>query len=152
MSALLPLGHTRRYELRIMRTKLDFKLISEIVSHGAGSNVGVTVDPSTSVVLSQAGLGMVTTYLEQLALKEILIRHNIPFEPKLMVGQLIKAVKEKVPAEYVDPALSNIVDLINKSRNTAVHTTEKIPIPSRDQAIMVIFAMRDVVRRNLSHS
>lgn len=242
-----------------MPIKLDFNLISEIVSHGAGSNVDVTVDPSTSNVLSQAGVGMVTTYLEQLALlgiirnpspmfgadggmwigytltdrglalskseqelriaaadltgnakhevsesvrellrecerarinenykeeflrtleeiatcfdegcfiaaiglcgkileaclKEVLIRHNITFEPKLMVGQLIKAIKEKVPAEYVDPALSNIVDIINQSRITAVHAKEKIPIPSRDQAIMVIFATRDVVRRNLSHS
>jgi len=56
-----------------------------------------------------------------------------------------------VPGEYLDPTLTNVVNNINISRITAVHAKEKIPIPSRDQAIMVIFATRDVVRRNLSH-
>ena len=51
----------------------------------------------------------------------------------------------------MDPTLANVVNIINVSRITAVHAREKIPVPSRDQAIMVIFATRDVVRRNLSH-
>ena len=58
---------------------------------------------------------------------------------------------ERVPNEYLDPTLTNIANIINESRITAVHAKERIPIPSRDQAVMVIFATRDVVRRNLSH-
>jgi hypothetical protein len=52
-----------------------------------------------------------------------------------------------------DPNASNLLsvaNIINTSRITAVHAKEKIPVPSRDQAVMVIFATRDVVRRNLS--
>lgn len=68
-----------------------------------------------------------------------------------MVGALIKLIRERAPSEYLDPALQNVVNVINTSRITAVHAKERIPVPSRDQAIMVIFATRDVVRRNLSH-
>jgi hypothetical protein len=68
-----------------------------------------------------------------------------------MVGTLIKSIRERVPTEYIDPTLMNVVNIITTSRNTALHAKERIPIPSRDQAIMVIFATRDVVRRNLSH-
>lgn len=241
-----------------MPIKLDFDLIHEIVSHGAKAGQDETVDPSTSAFLVKAGLAMVTTYIEQLSLlnlvrdpcpifgvnggmwigyrltddglalshseqdlrkavadltgdakhevsqsvrelhaecqqahinenykpeflrtleeiatcfddecyiatiglcgkilevclKEILIRHSVGFDSNWMVGSLIRTIKEKIPSEYIDPALKNVTNIINLSRITAVHAKERIPIPSRDQAIMVIFAMRDVVRRNLSH-
>ena len=87
----------------------------------------------------------------EVCLKETLGRHNVQSDPNAMIGGLIKSIKERVPSEYIDPALMNIVNIINMSRNTAIHSKERIPIPSRDQAIMVIFATRDVVRRNLSH-
>jgi hypothetical protein len=241
-----------------MPVALRFELIREIVAHGAKAELADSVDPSTSDILLQAGTAMVTTYLEQLSLleiicdphpcfgakggmwiayrltekglklsrseddlrmavadltgdarsevsqsvrslldecgtknlnenykneflrtieeiaicfddecyiaaiglcgkilevvlKEILLRHNVGFEPKMMIGSLIKLIREKVPNEYLDPSIGNVTKIINTSRITAVHAKERIPIPSRDQAIMVIFAMRDVVRRNLSH-
>jgi hypothetical protein len=68
-----------------------------------------------------------------------------------MIGELLKTVRERVPDEYIDPALASVADIINKSRITAVHAKERTPVQSRDQAIMVIFATRDVVHRNLSH-
>ena len=86
-----------------------------------------------------------------MCLKEVLLRHNLQFDPNSMVGTLIKSIRERVPDEYLDSTLMNVVNNINMSRITALHAKEKIPIPSRDQAIMVIFAIRDVVRRNLSH-
>ena len=86
----------------------------------------------------------------EVCLKEILIRHKIEFDPNLMIGRLIGTVRDRVPREYVHPALSQLADIINKSRTTAVHAQERVPIPSRDQAVMVIFAMRDVVKRNLT--
>lgn len=67
-----------------------------------------------------------------------------------MIGNLIRKIREKVPNEYMDQALEGTASIISKSRNTAVHFNEKIPIPSRDQAIMVIFATRDVISRNLT--
>lgn len=87
----------------------------------------------------------------EVCLKEILHRNKVHVDPNAMVGTLIKTITRRVPGEYVDPALNNVVNIINKSRITAVHAKEKIPVPSRDQAIMVVFATRDVVSRNVSH-
>lgn len=87
----------------------------------------------------------------EVCLKEILLRHRTQVDPNATLGVLIKSIRERVPSEYLDPTLMNLTNIINMSRNTAIHSKERIPIPSRDQAIMVIFAMRDAVRRNLSH-
>lgn len=97
-----------------------------------------------------AAIGLCGKILE-VCLKEVLHRHNLQFDPNSMVGTLIKAIRERAPGEYLDPTLMNVVNIINMSRITAIHAKEKIPIPSRDQTIMVIFATRDVVLRNLSH-
>lgn len=97
-----------------------------------------------------AAIGLCGKLLE-VCLKEVLLRHNVQCDPNAMVGTLIKTIRERVPDEYLDPTLANVVNIINISRITAVHAKERIPVPSRDQAIMVIFATRDVVRRNLSH-
>ena len=97
-----------------------------------------------------AAIGLCGKILE-VCLKEVLLRHKLQVDPNAMVGTLIKSIRERAPSEYLDPTLMNVVNIINTSRITAVHAKERIPIPSRDQAIMVIFATRDVVRRNLSH-
>jgi hypothetical protein len=97
-----------------------------------------------------ASIGLCGKILE-VCLKEILIRNKVTFDPNAMVGSLIQKIRDKVPNEYVDPSLMNVTNIINTSRITSVHAKEKIPIPSRDQAIMVIFATREVVRRNLSN-
>jgi hypothetical protein len=97
-----------------------------------------------------ATIGLCGKILE-VSLKEILIRNEIQYDANFMVGKLIALIKERAPDEYIDPSLSNIVNIINTSRITAVHAKERIPVPSRDQAIMVIFATRDLVRRNLSY-
>lgn len=98
-----------------------------------------------------ATIGLCGKLLE-VCLKEMLIRNGVSFDPNAMVGSLIKSIQKNIPEEYTDPSLKNIVNIINNSRITAVHSKEKIPVPSRDQAIMVIFATRDIVLRNFSHS
>jgi len=245
-------------KVKKMTVKLNYDLIHEIVSHGSKTKQGETTDPSTNSILEETGVAMVTTYIEQLSLlnivrdpspifgkyggmwigykltdigyelatsetnlkkavaeltgdakhevsqsvyelldecksapineaykleflrtleeiaicfdtecyiatiglcgkilevclKEILIRHGQEFDPNVMIGQLLRKIREQIPNEYIDPSLENIASIINKSRITAVHAKESIPIPSRDQAVMVIFATREVVRRNLSH-
>jgi len=97
-----------------------------------------------------AAIGLCGKILE-VCLKEVLLRHNVQCDPNAMLGTVIKSIRERVPSEYIDPTLMNLINIINTSRITALHAKERIPIPSRDQAIMVIFATRDVVRRNLSH-
>jgi hypothetical protein len=239
-----------------MSVPLQFDLIVEIVRHGAASDPSDTVDPSLNARLAQAGVALVTTYIEQLSLldivrdpvpmfgsaggmwigyrltdrgrelassdtelkravarltgdatsevsqavsdlqaecalaslnevyredflktldeiricfdeecfiavtalcgkilevclKELLIRNGITPDPNAMVGSLIRSIRERLPATYLDPSLSNVVNIVNTSRITAVHARESIPVPSRDQAVMVVFATRDVVRRIL---
>jgi hypothetical protein len=97
-----------------------------------------------------AAIGLCGKILE-VCLKEVLLRHNVRWSEKAMIGEILETVRKRVPDEYIDPSLEGIANIINKSRITAVHAIERIPVPSRDQAIMVIFATRDVVRRNLSH-
>jgi len=97
-----------------------------------------------------AAIGLCGKILE-VCLKEILLRHGIQFDLKAGLGTLIRLIRDRVPNEYLDPTLTNVASIINESRITAVHAKERILIPSRDQAVMVIFATRDVVRRNLSH-
>ena len=86
----------------------------------------------------------------EITLTEIIKRNNIIVGERVMLGQLIKKIKENQIDEYLDPALPEISKVISYSRNSAIHYNEKIPIPSREQAIMVIFAMKDVVQRNIS--
>lgn len=74
----------------------------------------------------------------EVCLKEILHRHNVQPDPNAMVGSLIKSIRERLPTEYLDPSLMNVVNIVNTSRITAVHARERIPVPSRDQAIMVV--------------
>ena len=51
--------------------KLKFELIRSIVEHGSKVAKDETVDPSTSKELCEAGVALVTTYIEQLSLVEL---------------------------------------------------------------------------------
>jgi hypothetical protein len=83
----------------------------------------------------------------EISLKQVLIDNNIEFGDKLMIGQLIGKFQEAHLDQYLDQSLSDIANIINKSRIPAVHSKEKIPVPSRDQAAMVIHAVVDTVNR-----
>jgi hypothetical protein len=54
-----------------MPVALEFDLIKAIVEHGSRSEPNETVDPSLSPALRNAGVALVTTYIEQLSLLEI---------------------------------------------------------------------------------
>jgi hypothetical protein len=51
-----------------MPVALQFDLIRALVEHGIRSSPGDTVDPSMSFALRDAGVALVTTYIEQLSL------------------------------------------------------------------------------------
>ena len=55
-----------------MSVKLNFELIKEIVAHGSKIKVNEIADPSTNAILKATGVGMVTTYIEQLSLLDII--------------------------------------------------------------------------------
>ena len=85
----------------------------------------------------------------EICLKVTLVRHGPQAlgDPNAGVGQIIGRLRKMVPSEYVDDGLKDVCNLINKSRIPAVHFKEEIPIPSRDQATMVVSATVDTVRR-----
>ncbi len=86
----------------------------------------------------------------EICLIDLLNSHDIVVGDNQTLGNLLKKANEKIPEKYLDPTLGSVANIISKSRNTAVHYNERIPIPSRDQSIMVIFATRDVVSRYLT--
>jgi hypothetical protein len=60
-----------------MPVPLQFDLVKEIVRHGAQFNPSSAVDPSLSDRLRDAGVALVTTYIEQLSLLDI-VRDPVP--------------------------------------------------------------------------
>src|SRR5204863_6220285 len=58
-----------------------------------------------------AAIGLCGKILE-VCLKEVLLRHSVQCDPNAMVGTLIKSIRERVPNEYLDPTLMNVVNII----------------------------------------
>ncbi len=85
----------------------------------------------------------------EVCLKEMLRKHNVPYEEQWMIGKLLSVATEFVPSYYADPALKNVCNIVNNARIPAVHAKIKVPVPSQNQADMVIHAMADVARRLL---
>jgi hypothetical protein len=76
-----------------------------------------------------------------------LMDHRIPFDDGWMIGKLLEKLKESRCPKYIDQSLDNVGRIINKSRIPAVHALERVPVPSKEQAVMVIHAVIDTVRR-----
>lgn len=62
-----------------------------------------------------------------------------------MVGKLLAEIESA--GGYLDPALKNIWNIINQQRIVGVHARELVPIPSKNQACMVAYAVMDVLDR-----
>lgn len=87
----------------------------------------------------------------EICLKQVMLDHNIPFDDTWMIGTLLKKLREAACEKYIDQSLGDIANIINKSRIPAVHAKEKIPVPSREQAVMVIHAVADTIKRTILH-
>lgn len=83
----------------------------------------------------------------EICLKQLFLDNSISFEENWMIGKLLQKLKESGCEKYLDQSLPEIANIINKSRIPAVHAKERIPVPSREQAIMVIHAVADTVNR-----
>jgi hypothetical protein len=92
----------------------------------------------------RACLAMSGVILER-AIKQKLDNLKIPYAKDWMVGKLIGEISNS--GAYVDPSLKSIWNIINAQRIIGVHAVDAAPIPSRDQALMVIFAVKDIVNR-----
>ena len=85
----------------------------------------------------------------EIALKQLLLDYSVVFDDRMMIGQLLKTIRDAKVPKYVDPSLREVGEVINRSRIPAVHAKESIPVPSREQAAMTINATIDTVRRTL---
>lgn len=87
-------------------------------------------------------------------LKEILLEKEIAFEPTWSItdNALLNRVDNQLPDRYISPAMQNVKNIIRNYRVTAINTrNNNIQAISRDQAIMVIYAMQDLVKRYLAN-
>lgn len=85
----------------------------------------------------------------EICLKQLLLDYNMQFDNGWMIGKLLQKLRESQCEKYLDQSLPEIANIINKSRIPAVHAKERIPVPSREQAVMVIHAVADTVNRIL---
>lgn len=83
--------------------------------------------------------------LLEICLKLICTMNGIEFSDKWMVGQLISKITQS--GIYLDPSLESVWQIVNQQRIIAVHTKAMSPIPSREQAFMVSFAVIDLLKR-----
>lgn len=94
-----------------------------------------------------AVLGLGGKILE-ICIKQRMDHLHVPFDDSWMLGTLLGELKD-VPSQYIDPAIGNVANIIKESRIPAVHSKREVPVPSPAQAVMVVNATVDVVRRML---
>ncbi len=88
--------------------------------------------------------------LLELCLKLYCVQKSIDYSEKWMVGQLINQISKS--GNYLDSSLKSVWQVINQQRIIGVHVKEHAPIPSKEQAFMVSFAVIDTLKRLLENS
>lgn len=88
--------------------------------------------------------------LLEVCLKLYCLQKSIEFSDKWMVGQLIDAISRS--GYYLDPSVKGVWQVINQQRIIGVHAKEQAPVPSKEQAFMVGFAVIEVVKHLLKES
>ena len=63
-----------------------------------------------------------------------------------MIGRMLKLYEEN--ELYLDLGLKNVMNIINHQRIVGVQVKEKVPVPSIEQAMAVIFALIDLINRS----
>jgi hypothetical protein len=87
--------------------------------------------------------------LLEICLKQVMLNKAIDFDDSWMIGRLLQELEHVQNRPYFDQSLPLMARIINKSRIPAVHAIENIPVPSREQAKMVISAVVDTMQRTL---
>ena len=98
-----------------------------------------------------AGCYIATLFLAgkvlEFCLKIILTTHAVQYDKQWGLGKLIGCVRDNCTGVQLVDGLGSIGNLILDNRNPAVHANERNPVPSREQAIMVLNALADVMKR-----
>ena len=85
--------------------------------------------------------------LLEVSLKLFCLDNQIEFSDNWMVGQLIDKITQS--GQYLDTSLKSVWQIINQQRIIGVHAKSKAPIPSKEQAFMVSFAVIDTLKKVL---
>ena len=85
----------------------------------------------------------------ELCLKQYCVKYGIEFSDNWMVGQLIDKIGQS--GQYLDPSLKSIWQIINQQRIIGVHAKAQAPIPNREQAFMISFAVINVIKQLLQN-
>jgi hypothetical protein len=98
-----------------------------------------------------AGCYIATLFLAgkvlEFCLKIILATHSVQYDKQWGLGKLIGCVRDNCADIHLVDGLGNIASMINDNRNPAVHANERNPVPSREQATMVLNGLADVMKR-----
>lgn len=73
------------------------------------------------------------------------------YHPESTIGQLLPIVQDVLVKDnrYFDQNLMKVAKIVNYSRNHAIHSSETVPVPSEEQATMVVAAVTDFINRTL---
>lgn len=86
----------------------------------------------------------------EMVLKSYLTDKGVPINDDWMVGRLLQEISRL--DKYTDPSLKNVWNIINLQRIVGVHVKEQVPIPSKENVYMVLYAVIDTINRLASDS
>ena len=139
----------RTHESEVARTReMSVEVDRKLAETGYGTDFAATLWEMGSCLGTRSYIATIALSgkILELALKHRMSELDIPYQNDWMLGKLISAFAQHT-REYLDPAIAQISNIIKESRNPAVHATTGVPIPSAEQAVMVVNAVLDTVRR-----
>jgi hypothetical protein len=84
----------------------------------------------------------------EVCIKQRMVERGLPFQEDWMLGTLLTKIKA-AGESHIGSAISNVANIINESRITAVHAKVATPTPTEAQAMLVVHAMFEVIDRTL---
>ena len=87
----------------------------------------------------------------EICLKKYVVSFGVRCEDNWTIGAILKKIKEiGVGGKIGFPNINNIAGIINQYRIYAVHSKDEVIIPSREEAIMVVYGMLKVLNQTVA--
>ncbi|NJL38427.1 MAG: hypothetical protein HC899_18065 [Leptolyngbyaceae cyanobacterium SM1_4_3] len=143
-------------DVEVIRSKKDIYLDLKNIARQAessGIQFGEDIKHDLSELQLCLGVGAYRSALAiggrllEISLKLFCLDNQIDFSDNWMVGQLIDKITQS--GQYLDASLKSVWQIINQQRIVGVHAKSKAPIPSKEQAFMVSFAVIDTLKKVL---
>jgi len=143
-------------DVEVIRSKKNIYLDLKNIAHHAettGIQFGEDIKHDLSELQLCLGVGayrsalVIGGRLLEISLKLFCLDNQIEFSDNWMVGQLIDKITQS--GQYLDTSLKSVWQIINQQRIVGVHAKSKSPIPSKEQAFMVSFAVIDTLKKVL---